>query len=127
MTLADLNVVATPKAKEAIGGGNDQTQQTRDRMLNGINKQKELVNLYLQGKELPFKARKWFYRAADGNYYIDVRYGNRPLPIKDNNNTVLAGDKREDLLNVLDVLEQAVTDGELDTQMEAARKRKRED
>lgn len=73
------------------------------------------------GYERSKRLRQWFWQNADGNWLLELRYGNRPLKLSGDNTAVVVG-KQEQLAGVLETLMEAVTAGELDKALAAAKK-----
>jgi hypothetical protein len=67
------------------------------------------------------RLHKWYWRNGDGNWLLELRYGNRPLKLNGDSTAVLVG-KLEQLTSVIETLIEAVTAGELDKALAAAKK-----
>jgi hypothetical protein len=63
---------------------------------------------------------RWFFSDVRGNWYLQVRYGTRRLPLVDGRDTVEVGSKAS-LVAVLETITQAVRAGELDKAMREVR------
>ncbi len=65
------------------------------------------------------RIKDWTYTGDDGKLYLTVRYGNKLLELAKGKQAVEVGDNNG-LLNAIDLLMQAVSNGELDTHITSA-------
>jgi hypothetical protein len=72
-------------------------------------------------KDVERRLRKWFWRNADGIYFIELRYGGKALKLDGKNTAVEAGTV-EGLAKVIATLTEAVKAGEMDKALVAAKK-----
>jgi len=75
-------------------------------------------------KTVPKVPRRWFWRDLEGNWFVELRYGNRRLSIDGRHTAVKAGELAN-VPGVIDTLKQAVLNGELDIVIKAARDARR--
>ena len=69
--------------------------------------------------QVPKSVKAWFFGAENGKVYLSIKYGSRVMELAKGKPTVeIASGK--DLVNTLKIIRQAVLDGELDTQIDAA-------
>ncbi|WP_448189342.1 hypothetical protein [Azospirillum sp. sgz301742] len=61
--------------------------------------------------------RHWF--AKGGNHFVEVRYGNRPLPLVSGQHVIACGDVLPNVRKTFEALIRAVEAGELDEQLRA--------
>ncbi len=73
--------------------------------------------------ELPKKVRPWFFQ-QDNGWYVQCRYGARPLMLDAKSNAVFVT-KREEVATALNAIEAAVKAGELDEAIAAVSKRQK--
>lgn len=66
--------------------------------------------------EVEKRVKRWTYVGEDGKLYLTVRYGNKLIELAKNKQAIEVGDN-VGLLKTIDVLKQAVENGELDTQI----------
>lgn len=66
--------------------------------------------------EVEKRVKRWTYVGDDGKLYLTVRYGNKLIELAKNKQAIEVGDN-VGLLKTIDVLKQAVENGELDTQI----------
>ncbi len=71
-------------------------------------------------KEVPVRYRPWFWKDEQGNYMLEVRYGNRRLELKPKKSTIEIGEA-ENLIPTLETLRDAVNAGELDKLLKEAK------
>ena len=71
-------------------------------------------------KEVPVRSRTWFWKDEQGNYMLDVRYGNKRLEIKPKKPAIEIGEG-ENLVPTLETLREAVNAGELDKLLKEAK------
>jgi len=105
----------------------------RERLLTQLDVQKDMIQAELNGerftafkekwqvnpetdkKELirtPKKVLPWFYK-NNGQYYLEVRYGNKPLEIKKGKQAIEVDDFKS-LMPIIELVIKAVLAGELD-------------
>ncbi len=65
------------------------------------------------------RVKEWWWTADDGKQLLSIRYGSKVLELGKNKNAVEVADMAA-LLEALTLIKQAVLNGELDTQMDAA-------
>ena len=65
------------------------------------------------------RPRKWFWKDAKGVYLLQMIYGGHPVII--NGKTSIEAGSAENVQKVLDILSNAVSKGELDAQLAAAK------
>ena len=63
-------------------------------------------------KEMPVRFRPWYWKDEQGNYMLDVRYGNRRIELKPKKPAIEIGEA-ENLVPTLETLREAVNAGEL--------------
>jgi len=68
--------------------------------------------------QVPKRVREWFYTSSTGKVCISVLYGAREIELAKGKTAVELG-KAADLIPTLELLKNAVADGELDAQIEA--------
>ena len=68
---------------------------------------------------VPKSPRKWFWKNPAGQYLIEMLFAGYPVLVNGKQSTILAGDA-DGVEQVLNVLADAVTKGELDTQLASA-------
>lgn len=110
----------------------DPVQKRRDKLIVAIETQKFALAAALKGElhTLPAKAegkqpkavRVWFV-AQDGGYYVQCRYGARPLLLDAKSNAVFVN-KLDDVAAVLAAFAVAAKSGELDKSIAAVSERK---
>ena len=113
----------------------------RGKLLERLDEQKELVGAELAGKQLvktrtvyvtndagervaqekPRRIRKWYCHNGDGAWFIELRYGGKVMKIAGENTAIEIGELKK-AQKVIDTLMQAVTAGELDKALLAAKK-----
>lgn len=111
----------------------DPIQKRRDKIMAAIEQQKLVLAAALKGEsytvpakieDKPAKAvRPWFV-AQDGGYYVQCRYGARPLLLNATNNAVFVN-KLDEVAAVLAAFAAAAKAGELDAAMAAVAERKK--
>ena len=72
-------------------------------------------------KEIPVRFNSWCWTDENGKAYVQLRYGNKPLELKNGKSTIQL-DSQEALLPTLKDLRAAIVDGELDKVLMAAKK-----
>lgn len=70
-------------------------------------------------KEVPVRIKPWFWTGEKGETLLAVQYGSRQIELSKGKTAVEVGSEAN-LVTVLDVLINAVQNGELDVQIEAA-------
>ena len=111
----------------------DPVQRRRDKSVAAIEQQKLVLAAALKGEvyTLPAKAegkqpkaiRPWFI-AQDGGYYVQCRYGARPLLLDAKNNALFVN-KLEEVSAALAAFAAAAKSGELDKAIAAVADRKK--
>ncbi len=111
----------------------DPVQRRRDKIIAAIEQQKLVLAAALKGETFtvppkaegkPAKAvRPWFV-AQDNGYYVQCRYGARPLLLNAANNAVFVN-KLDEVSAVLTAFAAAAKAGELDAAMAAVAERKK--
>lgn len=111
----------------------------RSKALEALNEQLAIVQTEIEGKtysvnvrrfitdgegnrvvkEGPKRLRKWFWHNTSGVWFLEFRYGNKPLELVKGKPVIEVG-KREELVPTLTKLIEAVQAGELDTLLKAA-------
>lgn len=115
----------------------------REKLLNAIAEQKLVLDAMTRGEtyiskvrrwkedgkgdkalvEVPKKVRPWFFQ-QDSGWYVQCRYGARPLRLDAKSNAVFVT-KREEVATALTAIEAAVKAGELDQAIAAISKRQK--
>lgn len=72
-------------------------------------------------KEVPVRFRPWHWADETGKVFIQIRYGNKPLELKKGKPTIELGGE-DNLLSLLKALREAISDGEFDAVLMAAKK-----
>lgn len=142
-TLSNLTLTQKPQTN---GGAQDFTEHARNKVVAAINNELTRVHKWMEGethiqqrerivkdpqtgersKEMfTVRARPWMYKAGDGDWYVDVRYGNKPMFLDGEHNTIKAGPDLKDVEAVLTTLLKAVENKELDQRILETRNRKR--
>jgi len=111
----------------------DPIQRRRDKLVAAIEVQKLVLAAAIKGETytLPAKAdgkqpkavRAWFI-AQDGGFYVQCRYGARPLLLDAKNNAVFVN-KLDEVAAALAIFSAAAKSGELDAAMAAVSNRKK--
>ena len=111
----------------------DTTQKRRDKIVAAIEQQKLVLAAALKGETFTVPAntegksakavRAWWV-AQDGGYYVQCRYGARPLLLNATNNAVFVN-KLDEVAAVLTAFAAAAKSGELDAAMAAVAERKK--
>ena len=111
----------------------DPIQRRRDKITAAIDVQRQVLAAAIKGDTFtvpakaegkPAKAVRAWWIAQDGGYYVQVRYGARPLLLNATNNAVFV-DKLSEVEAVLAAFAAAAKSGELDKAMAAAAERKK--
>ncbi|OEJ67511.1 hypothetical protein [Magnetovibrio blakemorei] len=138
-----MSVMRKLKLTAEKRGENTETaeQQMRRRLVEHLDEQLELAAAELRGEKLvktrqiyvtaengervtqriEQRLRKWYWRNVDGNWFTEVRYGNRALKLSGENTAIEVGEK-EKLAEVIGMLKDAVMAGELDKALAMAKK-----
>lgn len=66
--------------------------------------------------EVEKRIKRWTYVGEDGKLYLTIRYGNKLIELAKNKQAIEVGDNNG-LLTTIDLLKQAVENGELDAQI----------
>lgn len=105
-------------------------ENRRAKLSAAIEVQKQVLAAALEGKTYVQSMKKgeravrpWF-TAADGGYYVQCRYGARPLLLDGKNNAVFVA-KLDEVAAVLAAFGAAAKSGELDAAIAAVSNRKR--
>jgi hypothetical protein len=69
--------------------------------------------------EAPRRVAPWFFPDVSGQWFVELRYGAKPLPIAKNADAVQVSSKQE-LVATIDALIAAVSQGELDAAINQA-------
>lgn len=111
----------------------DPIQRRRDKIMAAVEQQKLVLAAALKGETftIPAKAegkadkaiRPWWI-AQDGGFYVQCRYGARPLLLNATNNAVFVN-KLDEVAAVLAAFAAAAKAGELDKAMAAVAERKK--
>ena len=111
----------------------DPVQKRRDKIITAIEQQKLVLAATLKGETYTVTAkaegkpakiiRPWF-TAQDGGYYVQCRYGARPLLLNGANNAVFVN-KLDEVAAVLTAFAAATNAGELDKAISAIAERKK--
>jgi hypothetical protein len=125
---------------ETRNAGGDETKALRQKVINHLTEQKALAEADLKGeayvpkrtaylkdeetgqrvpKEVPKRPRRWFWHNLEGKWFLELRYGNKPLSI-DGRNTAIEVGAKEKLPEVIQTLIEATKKGELDNVLKAA-------
>ena len=131
-TLNTLNLVAMPKI-----GMRDPKQQRRNKLVTQLEQQRSLATdpnfvvprqKWVKGengdKQLvnsPKRVKRWWTEDGDGNCFLIVRYGSKPLALAAGKHAVAVGAK-DKLVEVINTVIEAAKAGELDEQMAATQK-----
>ena len=108
----------------------------RNKLITRLNEQRAMVQCLLENIEFTaFKnvfvideetnekrkvkrqkrIRPWFYQSG-GNYYFEIKYGNKSLEVEKRKPAIEVG-SRENLLSVIDAIADAVKEGFLDNEL----------
>ena len=111
----------------------DPIQKRRDKIMAAIEQQKLVLAAAVKGESYtvpakiegkPAKAVRAWFVAQDSGYYVQCRYGARPLLLNATNNAVFVN-KLDEVAAVLAAFAAAAKAGELDKAMAAASERKK--
>ncbi|MEY4481785.1 MAG: hypothetical protein RIQ84_947 [Pseudomonadota bacterium] len=69
--------------------------------------------------EVPKRLKPWWFTSDTGKTCLAIKYGNKPIEIAKGKSAIEVSDMKE-LVLVLSQLMQAINDGELDSQIDAA-------
>jgi len=69
--------------------------------------------------QVPKSVKAWFFGAENGKVYLSIKYGSRVMELAKGKPTVEIASGKE-LVTTLKIIRQAVLDGELDAQIDAA-------
>ena len=69
--------------------------------------------------QVPKRVKAWWWFGDNGKVCLSIRYGAKPLSLNSKGANAIELDSRDDLLNTLKLIKDAVLAGELDTQIEA--------
>lgn len=133
---------AVPIAGRPTG---DRNALLRTKMITGIEDMKKQVQADISGtetartrtryieengqrvkREMPVRARRWFFQTPEDTWATVVRYGTSTIDLG-GGTTVEAGPQLADLIKVYDVIIEAVKAGELDAELKKAAVRRRGD
>ncbi|MGF1456272.1 MAG: DUF6641 family protein [Alphaproteobacteria bacterium] len=64
-------------------------------------------------REVPVRLRRWWFRDENGQLFLEVRYGNKRVPIRQGKTAIEVG-SADNLVPALELLREAVSSGELD-------------
>lgn len=107
-------------AKSSRSKTTDPLTLAKDKVIKGIESQKALVKLVMEGKPLPKNGDKtkttWFSHQSDG-WWTAIKYGQLSIPLVADNTDILVSQKVDDLLPFYDAVIAAVRKGELDSQI----------
>jgi len=113
--------------------------QRRNKVVNRLAEQIELAKAKRDGKtyvptrlrrikdeetgvsktvEMPKRLKEWWFSADNGKLCVSLKYGAKTVEIAKGKTAVEIANEKE-LVAILEVLKQAVADGELDAQIEA--------
>ena len=131
-TLSTLNFVALPKIN-----ARDPKHQRRRKLLTQLEQQRSLaldpnfvvprqkwVKAENGDKQLvnsPKRVKRWWNEDADGNHFLVVRYGSRPIALAAGKDAIAVGGS-DKLVEVIDTIIAATKAGELDAIIEAMQK-----
>jgi len=108
----------------------------RNKLITRLNEQRAMVQCLLEKTEFiaykdvyildeetnekrkvkrPKRIRPWFYQSG-GNYYFEIKYGNKSLEVEKRKPAIDVG-SRENLLAVIDAITDAAKEGFLDNEL----------
>ncbi len=119
------------------------SQQRRFKLLARLEEQRDAAQALIDGRvhnttkrvtrtneagelervTVPKRLRTWFWHDASGTWFMEVRYGSKALGLDKDGATSVVVDKRENLVPTINLMIDAVRNGELDAAIEAAAKR----
>lgn len=111
----------------------DAIQRRRDKIIAAIEQQKQVLAAALKGETFtvppkaegkPAKAVRAWWVAQDNGFYVQCRYGARPLLLNAANNAVFVN-KLDEVSAVLTAFAAAAKSGELDKAMAVIAERKK--
>jgi len=70
--------------------------------------------------QVPKRIKEWWFTADSGKLCVSLKYGSKLIPLSAKNQTAVELASNDDLIKTLEILKQAVQNGELDAQLEAA-------
>ena len=115
----------------------------RDKMFAGLTEQINLVNAEIAGKPAytvtrtkkneggvpettEHRVRSWHWMEAAGTVLAEIKYGSTALKLGTDGKTAFRSASREDLVKAYKLVQQAVTAGDIDTELaQAAAKRQK--
>ena len=126
--LGGLELTATKKTVVS-----DKATERRMNLLSSLEEQKASVAAMLEGKEyfgtrqvvktnaegqrvketVRKRVKKWFYTNDGESWYLEVRYGNKPLQLAQGKTAIVVG-AQNNLIKVIDMVISAVRAKELD-------------
>ncbi len=113
------------KRKERLLKRLDEQRQLAEGMINAevvvIQKEKWVINSESGVKEMkliPRKTQKWFFQ-SNGTWFFEIRIGTARLEIAKNCKAIELNSK-EDLIDTINTIVEAIKIGELDKQIESA-------
>ncbi|MBN9316957.1 MAG: hypothetical protein J0I99_14540 [Devosia sp.] len=131
-TLNSLNLIALPKVD-----ARDPKHQRRNKLVTQLQQQRSLAldpnfvvprqkwvkaeNGEKQLVNSPKRVKRWWNEDANGNCFLVVRYGSKPLALAAGKHAIAVGTK-DKLVEVIDLVTVAAKAGELDEQMAATQK-----
>lgn len=119
----------------------DKLTQKRNKLLDRLATQKEMAKCLLENEvftayrevnqldeetgqqikvKVPKRIKAWFYKVQE-QYFLEVHYGSKSLELAKNKHAIAVGDKSR-LIEVIDLVIEAVKVGELDTQLTAIKR-----
>lgn len=119
----------------------DKLSQRRNKLLDRLATQKEMARCLLENEvfaayrevnkldeesgqqikvKVPRRIKPWFYKLQE-QYFLEVRYGSKSLELAKNKHAIAVGDKSR-LIEVIELVIEAVKVGELDTQLAAIKR-----
>ncbi len=119
----------------------DKLTQRRNKLLDRLATQKEMARCLLESEvftayrevnqldeesgqqikvKVPKRIKPWFYKLQE-QYFLEVRYGSKSLELAKNKHAIAIGDKSR-LIEVIELIIEAVKVGELDTQLAAIKR-----
>ena len=131
--LGGLELTTTQKAVVT-----DKAMERRMKLLGGLEQQRAAAVATMEGKEyygtkevtktnaegekvketIQKRVKKWYYTNDGETWYLEVRYGNKPLQLTQGKTAIVVGSK-DKLVEVIDKVIEAVKAKELDAAIEA--------
>lgn len=126
--LSSLKVIARPESTKS-----NPVVSRREKLLTKLNQQREMALCYVNGEEytayrekwskdtetgertklrVPKKISPWYYK-RNNDYFLEVRYSNKPLELSKGMHAIDIGNQTN-LLPTIDTIIKAVIAGELD-------------